>query len=471
MKNMTSKWMGLLAVLLTLVTGAQAQSVAKLIQVNVGESAVLKVEGALKLAVADPSIADVAPLTEKEVSIIGKKVGSTMLTIVAGEGKDSEVYRIEVGNDTVIGTIRRAIAPASINVRVIGDTLLLEGEVADELESQRAEMVAKAFKPQVVNMLEVKNPRQIKIRVRVAEVSSDATKRIGFKWLGENGSLRYAFNMNPIDKLFTATKHGFVGYDPADGTWGSIGSSVSADVILQLLQQQGLAKLLSEPTLITRSGSEASFLAGSEVPIVQTLNNVSSVTFKEVGVRMVIKPVADSKNRINTTIQAEVSAISSKAIQGLGSTALPVFLTRKANTTLQMADGQTVVIGGLLDNTIDADTLRKFPWLGDIPVIGALFRNKDKSQSQRELVFFMTTSVIKDMAAEVDGAARTPALKDWNGEKANQGVLQLEDPKKDWGLHHPNGWGLPDPPKTPVPVSEPVKEPNKNFTPARPTAP
>lgn len=463
MNNMTRKMVGLLMALLALVVGAQAQTTGKLIQVNVGESTILKVEGVIKLAVADPGIADVAPLTEKEVSIIGKKVGATTLTIVPGEGKESETYRVEVGNDTVIGTIRRAIAPASINVRMIGDTLLLEGEVADELESQRAEMVAKAFKPQVVNMLEVKNPRQIKIRVRVAEVNSEATRKIGFRWLDEReGKIGYGFNLAPLDKLFTsATTHGFLGGAP------------TVDVALQLLQEKGWARLLSEPTLITRSGTEASFLAGSEVPIpiISAVGGTStpSVEYKKVGVMMKIKPVADSKNRINTTIHAEVSQ---PVASSFGTDFAPLINTRTADTTLQVVDGQTIVIGGLFDNNIDTDTMRKFPWLADIPVIGALFRNKDRHHTQKELVFFMTPSVVKDVAVEVDGAARTPALKDWNNEKANQGVLQLEDPKKDWGLHHPNGWGLPDPPPTPPPApAEPVKEPNKNFTPARPSAP
>jgi pilus assembly protein CpaC len=462
MNNMTRKMMGLLMALLALVVGAQAQTTGKLIQVNVGESTILKVEGVIKLAVADPGIADVAPLTEKEVSVIGKKVGATTLSIVPGEGKDTEVYRVEVGNDTVIGTIRRAIAPASINVRMIGDTLILEGEVLDEIESQRAEMVAKAFKPQVVNMLEVKNPRQIKIRVRVAEVNTEATRKIGFRWLDANeGKIGYKFDLAPLDKLFTsASTHGFSG-------------TPTVDVALQLLEEKGWARLLSEPTLITRSGTEASFLAGSEVPIpiISTVGGAStpSVEYKKVGVLMRIKPVADSKNRINTTIHAEVSQ---PVASSFGTANAPLISTRTADTTLQVADGQTIVIGGLFDNNIDTDTLRKFPWLADIPVIGALFRNKDRHQTQKELVFFMTPSVVKDVAGEVDGVVRTPQLRDWSGEKANKGVLQLEDPKKDWGLHHPNGWGLPDPPPTPPAApAEPVKEPNKNFTPARPSAP
>jgi pilus assembly protein CpaC len=450
-----------------LVASTQAQQAGNAIQVNVGESVILPVEHVGKLAIADPAVADVAPLTEKEISVIGRKVGTTVLTVVYTNGAPSVLHRIEVGNETMMAVIRKAIAPATISVRMLSETLVLEGQVETELESQRAEQIAKAFKPQVANLLEIKAPRQIKIRVRVAEVSSDAVRKIGFKWLGGEGAMRYAFDLNPIDKLFDRTTHGFVGTDP-NGTWGAIGSSWSADGLLQLLEQKGLAKLLSEPTLITRSGSEASFLAGEEVPIVQTLQNSSSVTFKEVGVRMVIKPVADSQNRINTTIQAEASALKDRTVTKVGET-LPVITTRKASSTLQLNDGQTIVIGGLLDNNISPETLRKFPWLGDIPVIGALFRHHDKGQSQRELVFFMTTSVVKDAATEVQQAPRTPQLQDWQ-KKATDGVLEVPNPKEDWGLHHPNGWGLPDPPKTEPVIVEPVKEPMKNFTPARPAA-
>lgn len=461
-----------LAVLIGATVSAQAEG--QVLQVNVGEAVTVPIQSIAKLAVADPAIADVAPLTENEISIIGKKVGVTTLTVVHTEGKPTEMYRVEVGNDTVISTIRKAISPSSISVRVIGDTLVLEGQVETELESQRAEQLAKAFKPQVANMLEVKSPRQIKIRVRVAEVSSDATRKIGMKWLGADGSMRYAFDLNPIDKLFDKKANGFVGYTVGNGDWNSIGSSWSADVILQLLEQKGWARLLSEPTLITRSGTEASFLVGEEVPIIQTLANVSSVTFKEVGVRMMIKPVADSQNRINTTIHAEVSAVTDRNVVGSG-VALPIIASRKADTTLQLNDGQTIVIGGLLDNNISKDTLRKFPWLADIPVIGALFRHKDRSHTQRELVFFMTPSIVKNVEVETADAARTPVLKDWVGEKAQEGVLGMPKKNEDWGLHEPGDWGIPESwkkaPGTEEPVTtEPAKEPMTNYTPARPAA-
>jgi len=463
-------WVACLALVPAVLAMAQA---TETLQVNVGESVIVKVDKPAKLAIADDAVAVVTSLSDKEISVIGKRVGITTLTVVpeADSNKPTLVYRVEVGNDTVIGAIRKAISTGAVNVRVIGDTLVLEGQVENELEAQRAEAVAKAFKPQVANLIEIKNPRQIKIRMRVAEVSVTEVRRIGLKWLGEGGQVGYAFGFGGTDNLIDPIKHGFL-QQATDGSLGTEAGSgvVGADVVLQLLEQKGWARLLSEPTLVTRSGTEASFLVGSEVPIVQTLNNTSSVEFKEVGVRMKVKPVADSQNRINTTIHAEVSQVSSEIVRGGDGGELPIILTRKADTTLQLKDGQTLIIGGLMDNNIDRDTLRKFPWLADIPVIGALFRHKDRSQSQRELLFFLTPSVIKDAEAEVAAAPKTPLFKDWS-QKASENVLDLPDKKDDWGLHNPeNLWGIPEQQKTPDNGVDGTKEPVKNYTPARPAA-
>jgi pilus assembly protein CpaC len=209
---------------------------------------------------------------------------------------------------------------------------------------------------------------------------------------------------------------------------------------LSLLAQRGDAKLLSEPTLVTFSGKEASFLVGEERPIIQQLQNTFTVEFKEVGVRMKVKPVADSQNRINTTIHAEVSQVTGT----IGSFAIPVISSRKVETTLQVNDGQTIVLSGLLDNNISKDTLRKVPWLGDIPVIGALFRHKDYEKTQKEIAFFMTPEIVKDVDATTAGAVQTPRLKQWNDKGANENLLPVPSPREDWGLHNLNGLGLPE---------------------------
>jgi hypothetical protein len=203
--------------------------------------------------------------------------------------------------------------------------------------------------------------------------------------------------------------------------------------------------------LVTFSGKEASFLVGSEVPIVEQLPQSFTVEFKEVGVRMKIKPVADSENRINTTIHAEVSELSGSSVSGL-----PIINDKSADTVLQVNDGQTIVIGGLLENNVSKDFMRKLPWLGDIPVLGALFRDKQFDQAKREVLFFMTPEVMRDSENDlVATGAQSPAMKQWVTTWHKGGVVGRRDEDKaderehdnamkdDWGLHHPDHLGFP----------------------------
>lgn len=473
---------GALAIALFVGASAHAQE-ENTLQVNVGESITLAVESVAKIAVADPAIADVVSLSEKEISIIGKKVGATTLTIVRTEGKPTQIYRVEVGNDAAAAIIRKVVAKPGLVVRVVGDTLVLDGKVDDELEAQRAAAVAAAYyKDKVVNLLEVEKPRQIKIRTRVAEVNVAATKNLGLQWFGPAGELRYSVDFVGAGELLGApfgptVRHGLV---QSTGNGGQAQSSPNeidngAEVVLQLLISKGYARLLSEPTLITYSGKEASFLVGEERPIVQQLPQSFTVEFKEVGVRMKIKPTADSQNQINTAIHAEVSQVTGT----VGPFAIPVIGTKKSDTTLQVKDGQTIVIAGLLENNINRDTFRKLPWLADIPIFGVLFRNKQYDQAQREVLFFVTPSVVKDAEAETAGAATTPVMKQWLGEESGKDILDLPDPKDDWGMHNFDHLGLPEGggskkmkqapagSEAPAPASE-TKEPTTNFTPARP---
>jgi pilus assembly protein CpaC len=460
----------LFAALLGAITAATctAWAQAGTIKVNAGEAVTVPAEYVAKLAVADPTVADIVPLSDKELSVIGKKVGVTTLTVVHTEGRPTEMFRIEVGHEAAIAMIRQMGAEPAITVRMIGDTLVLDGQIGDELQAQRAVQVATAYREKVLNLLEIQKPRQIKVRTRVAEVNSDAVKRIGFKWFGEAGQIQYAVDYTGLGVgSAEMVKHGLVGFPPGGGGAGSIGSDVGADVILQLLQTKGYARLLSEPTLVTFSGKEASFLVGQEVPIVQQLQNTFTVEFKEVGVRMRIKPTADSQNRINTAIHAEVSQLTGRAITGgAAGTLLPVISSKKADTTLQVKDGQTIVIGGLLDNSITADNLRKLPWLADIPLFGFLFRHKEFQQAQNEVLFFMTPEIIKDIDADTAGAAKSPLMKEWNEKKSGEGVLEL--PKDHELLPEPTGY--PWSKSAEEKPAAPAKEPKTNVTPARPAS-
>ena len=438
---------------------------ATLIQVSLGEAVTLPADSVTKLAIAEPSIADVVPLSDKEISVIGKRVGVTTLTVVHSEGRPTQMYRIEVGNDAAAAMIRQMVGNQNVTVRAIGDALVLDGKVESEIDAQRILQLASAYKPQqanVVNLIEVTKPRQIKIRTRVAEVSDDAIKNVGFKWLGPAGEVQYAMNYQGGGSIIS----GFVTPASASGTQPTTfqPNAVTIDVILQLLLIKGYARLLSEPTLITYSGKEASFLVGQEIPITQQLPNSFTVEFKEVGVRMKIKPTADSENRINTTVHSEVSQVIGTGAQGI-----PIIGTKMADTTLQVNDGQTVVIGGLLENNRDVDALRKVPWLADIPIFGLLFRHKESHQQQREVLFFMTPEVVKDVDADTAHAAQTPFMQQWSAE-ALKHILMVPDKHDDWGLWDPGSLGMSTnvTPKG-TDTLQPGQEPTTNFEPARPS--
>ena len=426
---------------LGLFASPYAHAVNPSIQVSVGEAITVPGENVSKIAIADPAIADVVPLSDKELSIIGKKAGVTTLSIVKGDGSATQMTRIEVINDAVATTIREMIGSTNVTVRAIGDALVLDGTVSDELEAQRATQIAAAYKAQVVNLLEIKRPRQIRVRIRVAEVDSEAIKNVGFQWFGPQGQVQYAMQYMGGGSIVS-------GFIPTASEFGAPGgtinpTTVTLTLLLDLLVTKSYARILSEPTLVTFSGKEASFLVGQEIPIVEQLPQSFTVEFKEVGVRMKVKPTADSENRINSTVHAEVSQVI-----GTGANGIPIIGAKTADTTLQLTDGQTIVIGGLLENNINRDVLRKLPWLADIPVIGALFRDKQFDQVKREVLFFMTTEVIKDVQGDAStvaaAEAQTPGMKHWvmTWNKGKQ-LVPPYDKKDDWGFHHPDGLGFP----------------------------
>ncbi len=438
MTKMQWRAVGIIIVLVTL--GLFASPFAQAgqgIQVSVGEATTIPGENVSKIAIADPAIADVVPLSDKELSIIGKKSGVTTLTIVKGDGSATQMYRIEVGNDAATAAIRQMIGSSNITVRAIGDTLVLDGSVDDEIAAQRAAQIAAAYKPQVVNLLEIKNPRQIKVRIRIAEVNTEAIKNIGFQWFGPQGQVQYAMNYIGGGSII----NGFIPTASEFGTTGTtfIPTTVSITMLLDMLITKSYARLLSEPTLVTFSGKEASFLVGEEIPIVEQLPQSFTVEFKEVGVRMKIKPTADSENRINTTIHAEVSQVL-----GTGANGIPIIGAKTADTTLQANNGQTIVIGGLLENNINRDVLRKMPWLAEIPVVGMLFRDKQFDQIKREVLFFMTPEVMKDAEGIDATGAQTPGMQHWVTTWNKKGLVPRPNQDgDDWGMHNPDGLGFP----------------------------
>ncbi len=344
--------------------------------------------------------------------------------------------------------------------------MVLEGKVETEQDAERAAKIAAAYKPNVVNLIEVRNPRQVRIRTRFVEVRTDAIKRLGIEYFGPDGEIGYGAS-GRIDKL----THGFF---PSPANL----SNFDVEATLNALAQKDSARILAQPTLVTLSGKEASFLSGGEVPIVQQLADTFTVEFKEFGVLMNVKPVVDSDQNIATHIMTEVSSVAPEAT----ASGVPQFRTRRAETDVKVKDGQTIVIGGLLNNEHARDAIRKVPWLGDIPVLGALFRSKDFRGNITELVVFVTPEVVKDIDADVANAIRTPAAKDWNDFEADEQIDTRQLDADDYPR-----WQKPlevdelepvirvEPPPAPADDAGAGSEsdeatPSSNFEPARPAA-
>ena len=442
--------------LVLLAVGTVRAAELSVIQVGVGMGMPYPADSGSKIAIADPTVVDIAPLSDSQVSIIGKKLGVTTLTVLRTDGSTT-VIRVEVINDAAAMVIRQMIGKSDLVVRSVGDSLVLDGKVDDELQMQRAVQIAGAYKDKVINLIEVTSPRQVRVRTRVAEVSTVGLKQLGIEYFGSDGQVRYGYGRVDFSEGAggQSAAHGFLSSDVNSMSAGTV--PVGVEATLHLLVQQSKARILSEPTLVTLSGKEASFLSGGEMPIVQQLQNTYTVEFKQYGVLMKIKPTVDSVRNINTHIATEVSDVNSDVtVDGV-----PSFTTRRAETDVQVKDGQTIFIGGLLSHDVQ-ESVRKFPWLADIPVLGLLFRSKDFQASRSELLIFVTPEVVKDVDTEAATSAQTPEMLDWNKDAG-------KDMCKDGGLEKrpPCKAAVPPvAPAEPVPATSPM--PKTNFGPAHP---
>lgn len=341
---------------------------------------------------------DVVLLNPTEIYLLGKSVGSTNI-IVLGRSGSCTIMDIAVGIDTrtVSARLNQFIPGNAIQVTAAADSIVLSGAVADATQVDRAMSIASAFTAQsdaskVINMLSVADPQQVMLEVKVAEVSKTLVDKLGanFNWSKINGSWTYSILS-----------------DLLNGSPSSIGGSNAAGTRkfeLDAQKKDGLIKILAEPTIMAISGQEGSFLAGGRIliPVAQsnTLGaNTITLEEKEFGVSLKFTPTVLASGRINLKVRPEVSELSRDGA-GIGSgttfAVLPLITTRKAETTVQLNDGQSFAIGGLVKNNV-TQNIKAFPILGELPLIGALFRSSDFQTDKSELVFIVTPHLVKPL--------------------------------------------------------------------------
>lgn len=360
---------------------------------------------------SDPTIADVQVISPTLVYVNGKAVGET--SIIAVDSKDNEILRATVAvtnNLSKLSSTVRAMIPGSrVTFQSVDGALVMHGDVDSPLQADDVKRLATPFlKPNqaLVNMLRPLGSNQVMLRVKVAEVDRTELKRFGISLQNLSTPTSFLFGIlqgrNILDPTTGAiTRNGtdetlYAGYHNANN---------NINGVIDALEDNGLVTTLAEPTLTAQSGQTASFLAGGEFPVPSVTGTGStqqiSVNYQPYGVSLSFTPTVLSKDRISMTVAPEVSSISQTGAVVDAGFNIPALQTRKASTSVELGSGQSFAIAGLLENDRSND-VTKFPFLGDLPVLGALFRSNQFQHNQTELVIIVTPYIV--------GAVNDPKL-------------------------------------------------------------
>jgi pilus assembly protein CpaC len=406
------------------VTTASAQRVLAIsaakrtatVMVPVGKTEDIRVDAPFTdITVGDPEVADVTPLTDRAVSILGKKIGTTRVTVYSEGRRHVGIFDIEVTYDVSrLATEINRVAGRGIRVSSVNGRIMLSGEAPDAVTLDRAVTVARQFAPEIINTVMVAAPQQVMLEVRFVEASRQAGRELGVQWnvfnnrLNANiGSRQPAGNLPiqpPQDANSRSVGEVAAGVLSGGSPFGFLLGRMMAgntpiDVMLNALEQRGAVRTLAEPNLVALSGDTASFLAGGEIPIPvaqAAASNAISVEWKRFGVGLAFTPTVLNNGLINLKIEPEVSQIDPNTQVSIGSGLRPIpgFTVRRAATTIELRDGQSFMIGGLLQNEAKTD-MEQVPWLGSLPVLGTLFSSRSYQRRETDLAIIVTPRLVR----------------------------------------------------------------------------
>lgn len=400
--------------LLFLLAGMSAALAAdKNVTVELNKGTMIKLDRpATSVVIADPVTADVQVVSPKLLFIHGRKVGETSLYAVDAQDNPiiTAVVKVTHNLSSLQQTIRRVVPDADVNFRTVDGGLVMEGFAASVDESQKIQSVANAYvgpNERMVNMIKTNGSDQVMLRVKLVEMSRTDLKRIGVNLQNVTSNGNFAWQvLQGNDILFNTA-------DPATKAYSAFGNVLSRGTqtdsnvllrykdtasLLEALESQGLAHVLAEPSLTTTSGQPANFLAGGQFPLpVYGQNNTVTLQYQTFGVGLNFTPVVMSQDRISLSVAPEVSTLNfNNPIQVDGIT-YPILETRRASATVELGSGDSFVLAGLLKNE-NSNTVQKFPGLGDVPVLGTLFRSSQFQNNQTELVMLVTPYIVRPVA-------------------------------------------------------------------------
>ena len=365
-----------------------------------------------ELSIANPGIADISTLSDKSIYVLGKAPGRTTLTLLGADGRLISNVEVQVGADVseFKERLRQILPGETIEVRTANDGIVLSGTVSSLAKMDRALDLAERYAPErVSNLMTVGGTQQVMLKVRFAEMQrsvaknlssslaingtgSDVGVKAGTGTLGNPAAWTNAFNGGQA-----SSKVGTQG----SMTLGFSAGSMQFAVLLEALESKGVVRTLAEPNLTALSGQEAKFLAGGEYPIpVAADEGRITVEYKPFGVELNFTPVVVDGDIINLSINAAVSSIDSTVTLESEGFSINAFKRRETSTTVEMRDGESFAIAGLLQDDF-RDLNGQVPWLGDIPVLGALFRSAEYQRAQSELVIIVTPHLVTPTRGEV----------------------------------------------------------------------
>ncbi len=366
-----------------------------------------------KAMIGNDEIADILPLTDRSIYVLGKKMGTTSLTLYDARGRVIAIMDVAVGPDVELlnSQLRDMLPGQNVEARISNDSIVLTGTVNSAGAADRAARLAKAYAgDKVINLISVGSSQQVMLEVRFAEVNRTSGKEFGISAFGNSagGSFSGAFGQS-ASLTPGAGGIGIIKLDSITGQSGIFSQDISLGPlslqgILNAMEAKGLARTLAQPTLIALSGERASFLAGGEfpVPVAQSGggggaggNNSQAITveFKTFGVSLAFTPTVLSDNTINLVVEPEVSEIDPTASLTLNGITIPGLRTRRVSTTLELRDGESFAIAGLLQQDTKVQ-ISQMPLLGSLPIIGTLFRSTRYQKGETELLIVVTPRLV-----------------------------------------------------------------------------
>ncbi|CAH7344902.1 Type II and III secretion system protein family protein [Vibrio chagasii] len=411
----TCRWWGILLLSSLCLSFASAASA---LDVTINEAKMIRLpEKAKSIFISSTHIADYQTLTNTKVMVFGKRAGSATITVLNEQERVIYTNKIRVTHNSreFNDLVKNKFPEASVNAESLGGKLWLKGQVPSPMMAHNIVSLAKGYlspivdqtqqqessntqngagssntttkdqpmqsnEDELINQLVVTMPNQVNIRVKIAEVSRNVSNKLGIKW----GSIAGGVGQFSFSKL------------PNVSSWGK--PSITA--LIDALATNGMMSVLAEPNLTAMSGEDAEFLVGGQVPLPLITADTTQIEYKDFGVKLNFTPTVLSQNRISLKVNPEVSNVSIENQQVVNGTNFPSFTTRSAATTIELASGQSFALGGLLKSE-DIEQLQKVPLIGEIPVLGSLFRSTEFTRRETELIIIVTAYLVKPTRSDL----------------------------------------------------------------------